>query len=256
MKSRARNPGLLGRLVLGGAVATLPFLSGCVSNADNLYRTGQITAQQHAQMKAAENQRDDGLVFTVLGTLMGMNGIKTGNVDRAFVGESMRNYGIAQASADNTNVVVNNNLGTNPNVPTPYIPQVEYKMPDVKIVGKTLDTPLVIQRDDGLIAVISNSCYDFDRNGIIEYPGDFSGLKSVYLPGEQITLSLVSGKNRNLEIRVGGKTVIKQDAGNISKIYSGEFPEGKHTVEFYVDNRSLGSLDFQVNSKKMEFSRR
>jgi hypothetical protein len=252
MKSRAKNLGLAG-VILGSSI-----FSGCVSNADHLYRTGQINAQQHAQMKAAESQRDEGLIFTALGTLMGVNGIKTGNAQNVFAGSAIKDYGIAQASANNTNVYVSNSPQTV--APTSYIPEVTVQMPDWKIVDKMKDTPLVIQREyelpkDKVTATISNSFYDFNRDGSLEYPSEFSGLKSVYLPGEQITISLFSTQNRELEIRVNSKEAKKENGARTSKTFV-NLPEGRHVAEFYVDGERLGALDFKVDSRKLEFNKR
>lgn len=263
MKSRAKNPGLLGRLVLGGAVATLPFLSGCVSNADNLYRSGQINAQQHAQMKAAENQRDEGLIFTALGTLMGLNGIRTNNIERAFVGESMRNYGIAQASADNTNVVVNNNLGNPQNSSTPYIPQVEYRMPDWKVAALVEDKPLVLRtRNDvagDITAAVSNYFIDINKNGQPNYPEEFTGLRTVYLPDEDVTLTVFSDKPSELTLKIydnSGK-VVESDSSSgkpLSRKFRGR--EGVYRAEFECNGKIAGNLAFEINPNKLRFEKR
>lgn len=255
MKSRAKNLGLMG-LILGSSI-----FSGCVSNADNLYRTGQINAQQHAQMKAAESQRDDGLIFTALGTLMGLNGIRTGNVERAFAGESMRNYGIAQASANNTNVYVS----TAPQqvAPSSYIPEVQVQMPEWKITKGISEEPLFLESRSEItgkvFAVISNYALDLKKDGKLDYPEDFRGLKRTYLPGEDITLSLIGEKTSELTVRVydqSGREAYSDSASKSSLSSKFKGDNGKYRAEFYLGKSSIGNLEFEINPDKVRFEKR
>ena len=257
MKSRTKNLGLAG-LILGSSV-----FSGCVSNADNLYRNGQIDAQQHAQMKAAENQRDDGLVFTLLGGLVGLNGIKTGNTQRIFAGGVMKDYGIAQASTPNTNVIVNNNLNNINSDSAPYIPKVEYRMPDWKVSNLVEDKPLLlksrIESAGDITATVSNYFIDINKNGKPDYPQEFTGLKTVYLPGEQITLTTFSDNPSELALKVydaSGKVV--DSSSSSGKPLSRKF-KGKHGVyraEFECDGKPTGNLTFEINPDKLRFEKR
>ncbi len=256
MKSRAKNLGLTG-VILGASI-----FSGCVSNADHLYRTGQINAQQHAQMKAAESQRDDGLVLTLLGGLMGTNALKTGNAQQAFAGDVIKDYGMAQASANNTNVYVSNSPQTV--APTSYIPEVTVQMPDWKVssVGSR-EEPLFLRTGNessgGIVAVVSNYAFDLKKDGKLDYPEDFRGLKRMYLPGEDITLSLVTEKPSELAIKVydsKGKEVYSDSiiGNSLSKKFKGD--NGKYRAEYLFGKSSLGNLEFEINPDKVRFEKR
>lgn len=255
MKSRAKNLGLTG-LILGASI-----FSGCVSNADNLYRNGQINAQQHAQMKAAESQRDDGLLFTALGTLIGMNGIKTGNAQNVFAGGVMKDYGIAQTSADNTNVYVSNAPQTVAH--SNYVPEVKIQMPDWKIAQKASDEPLVLKVNDesagNVFAVVSNYALDLKKDGKFDYPEDFRGLKRTYLPREDITLSLVTEKTSELAVKVydsSGREVYSDSVSGTSLSPKFKGNDGKYRAEFSVGKSSVGNLAFEINPNKVRFEKR
>lgn len=269
MTSRAKNPRLLGA-VLGGAVLTgLSSLSGCVNGADQLYHQGTINKQQYSMMKSQEQQRNRGLALSLLGIGVGARGIKVGNPQAIYAGDALVKIGAAQAGASNTNVYVGGNDQTIPQQPRdinydsqPKTPQIQ--MPAFKIEGNR-EEPLIWEFEHSslgkIVLGVSNYCKDFNNNGVIDYPGDYSGLKGSFLPNEQITLSAVSSKPGTLEVellgpngridgfRKNGKAILREHRG---------LDVGNYSAVFQINNENAGTLQFRVvNSEdKWRFTKR
>lgn len=295
MKPLTKRLGLTG-IVLGGALE-LSALSGCVSppsQADQLYNQGVINQQQHAIMKsqeqAQEQQRNQALTFAILGMALGYRGIQVGNPQAVFVGDSMVKMGAAQAGASNTNVYVGgnntNSQQTNAPNPQPQAPLIE--MPAYRIAEDIKEGPLVIRknyadnrdvvaedevdwsiknkrknhsRPDGeFVAVVSNYCIDFNKNGTFDYPSEYCGLKEKFLSSESVTLSLVSKKPaEKLEIKLldsKGAEIdsVKGGGLKISKQYEDKFSCGSYSARFYANGEDLGMLRFEVVNNKWEFN--
>ncbi len=254
MRSSARKLGLAS-VILGASI-----VSGCVSNADNLYRSGQIDAQQHAQMKAQENQRDDGLVLTALGALIGMNGIKTGNAQRVFAGDALKDYGVAQAGSSNVYV---STPTTQPVANASYVVPQSIKMPDWKVASRVEDKPLILNsrsKTAGEIsAVVSNYFIDINKDGNPEYPKEFRGLRTVYLPEEDITLTLFSERPSELALTIydsSGSVVDSASSSGkpLSKKFRGK--DGSYRAEFKCEGNPIGDLAFEINPDKLRFEKR
>ena len=239
--------------MLGAGLIGVSTLGGCVSLEDQLAQ-GKIDQAQYR----AGKQRQNAQMTSLFGGLLGGLGAQRGQPGAVILGQAISNQGAAQAGRSEVNVY------NTPQSQPAYTPQPQQVI-RIDPISNPNNGPRSFRhsRFGEIIVGTCNFIFDFNNNGIWEFPEERKGLKDYFWANEKITVEIGSPSlmpDLSYKLIDGNGSVVdsastKKEGYGLNLIYNVDstrdvkLTRGNYHALWYTGNELLAQWQFEVRDE-------